>query len=94
LAKGAAVLVYDSQFTVEEYEGRSGGISHRGWGHSTWVHGLKEAAAAGVKRLLLTHHDPWHDDWDIARLENEARREGARKGIQVDAVQEGMEIEL
>jgi phosphoribosyl 1,2-cyclic phosphodiesterase len=69
-------------------------MPHRGWGHSTWKHGLREAAAAGVKRLLLTHHDPLHDDWEIARLENQARREGNKIGVQVDAAYEGLEITL
>lgn len=93
LAKDADVMLYDAQYTVDEYEGRAG-MPRTGWGHSTWFHGLREASAAGVKRLLLTHHDPMHDDWAIARIENDARKEGAKANIEVDAAYEGLELEL
>ncbi|MDQ6758435.1 MAG: MBL fold metallo-hydrolase, partial [Acidobacteriota bacterium] len=61
-AQGADVLVYDAQYTPEEYEQR------RGWGHSTWLEGAKVAKEAGVKQLVLFHHDPGHDDEHVARL--------------------------
>jgi len=93
IAKDADVLVYDAQYTMDEYEGK-GGMPRKGWGHSTWVHGLQEAEAAGVKRLILTHHDPMHDDWAIARIENDARKEGLKLDIQVDAAYEGLTIDL
>jgi len=88
LAKDADVLFYDAQYSPEQYE------KQFGWGHSTWVHGLREAETALVKWLLLTHHDPLHDDWAIARLENDARRCGKQLGIRVDAAREGMVLEL
>ena len=94
LAHESDILFYDAQYTVEEYEGKDGGISRKGWGHSTWRHGLREALHAKSKRLLLTHHDPMDDDWMIARIENEARHEGAKLNIQVDSAFEGMEFEL
>jgi ribonuclease BN (tRNA processing enzyme) len=92
-ARGAALLIHDAQYAPEEYEGQNG-TSRKGWGHSTWREAVREAAAAGVRRLLLTHHDPWHDDWEIARLESEARAEGRRQNIDVQAAYEGMEIDL
>ncbi len=94
LAKGADVLVYDAQYSMDEYEGRSGGPPRKGWGHSTWFHGMREAHEAGVKHLLLTHHDPMHDDWAIARIENLARKECSKLKIEVNAVKEGMELRL
>ncbi|MEI6235419.1 MAG: MBL fold metallo-hydrolase [Planctomycetota bacterium] len=93
LAKDADILLYDGQYTLDEYEGFAG-PPKRGWGHSTFVHGIREAKAANVKRLLLTHHDPLRDDWAVARLENEARREGVAAGIDVSAAHEGMSIDL
>ena len=93
LARDADLLVYDAQYTVEEYEGRQG-VARRNWGHSTWFHGLREAREARVKRLVLFHHDPQHDDWAVARIENEARQEGRKWGLEVDAAYEGLEIEL
>jgi len=88
LAKDADVLFYDAQYSPEQYE------KQIGWGHSTWIHGLREAEMAKAKWLLLTHHDPLHDDWTIARLENDARRRGKKQGIRVDGAREGMEIDL
>lgn len=54
-AGGADLLVYDAQYTPEEYE------AHRGWGHSTWLEATRVASDAGVRRLILFHHDPSHD---------------------------------
>ncbi|HEY3323243.1 MAG TPA: MBL fold metallo-hydrolase [Planctomycetota bacterium] len=93
IARDAQILFYDAQYTEDEYLG-NGCMPHKGWGHSTWSHGLAEAQEAGVKRLLLTHHDPLHDDWAVARIENDARKEGLNHGITVSAAAEGMEIEL
>jgi len=55
-ARGADILVFDAQYTPEEYAERTG------WGHSTWVEGTRVAQDAGVKRLFLFHHDPSHTD--------------------------------
>ena len=53
------------------------------------------AAQAGVKRLVLFHHDPAHADRDIEKLVNRARRlEDARRLGDVSAAQEGATIEL
>ena len=93
LSRNADILLYDGQYTLDEYEGRAG-PPKKGWGHSTYLHGIREASAAGVPRLLLTHHDPLRDDWAVARLENEARREGLLYGLDVAAAYEGMSIDL
>ena len=80
LARGADVLIYDAQYTVEEYAGK------RGWGHSTAEEGARLAEAAGVGQLVLYHHDPTHDDWQIARIEAATRARfpntvAAREGL-------------
>lgn len=93
LARNADVFFYDSQYTEDEYEGVKG-MSRKGWGHSTAKHGIAEACEAGVRHLFLTHHDPLHDDWEVARIENDARREGLKVGLKVTAAYEGMEIEV
>jgi phosphoribosyl 1,2-cyclic phosphodiesterase len=54
--KGADLVVYDSMYTDDEYP------RYTGWGHSTWQEGVRLARAAGVKRLVIFHHDPEHDD--------------------------------
>ena len=93
LARNGDVLFYDGQYTEDEYLGRVG-MSRKGWGHSTWQHGITEALEANVKHLMLTHHDPLHDDWAVARIENDARREGLKTGLKVSAAFEGLEIIL
>ena len=68
-AEGADVLIYDAQFTPEEYPAK------KGWGHSTWLEGVKVARDAGVKQLVLAHHDPSHTDEFMRGVLDEARRE-------------------
>lgn len=54
--EGADILIFDAQYTPEEY------ASHAGWGHSTYVEACRVASDAHVKELVLFHHDPGHDD--------------------------------
>lgn len=68
-AQGADVLICDAQYTPEEYE------NCRGRGHSTWLEATRVAAQAGVRRLILFHHDPSHDDDAMRRILANARRE-------------------
>jgi phosphoribosyl 1,2-cyclic phosphodiesterase len=56
LINGADVMIYDASYTDAEYP------AHRDWGHSTWQEGIRLADAAGVKTLVIFHHDPGHDD--------------------------------
>ncbi len=72
LAQGADLLVYDAQYTPEEYRG-DGGRSKVGWGHSTYVAGAEVARAAGVKKLVLFHHDPQRTDEGVRTIEARAR---------------------
>ena len=60
LAHNADVLIYDATYTDEEYH--SPKSSKVGWGHSTWQEAVKVAKAANVKRLVIFHHDPLHND--------------------------------
>jgi phosphoribosyl 1,2-cyclic phosphodiesterase len=68
LSRAASLLIYDSQYTPEEYS------SKKGWGHSTFEEGAKIAKLAGAKRLVLYHHDPMQND--AAVREKEARAKG------------------
>jgi phosphoribosyl 1,2-cyclic phosphodiesterase len=87
LADGADVLIYDAQYTPEEYRGDTG-RSRVGWGHSTYVAGAELARAAGVGRYVLFHHDPQRTDPAVEDLERAAQ---ALFGDAV-AAREGMEI--
>lgn len=89
LARGADVLIYDSQYTPEEYRGEHG-PSKVGWGHSTYVEGARLAEAAEVGRFVLFHHDPRRSDADVAELEQRAADLFARSV----AAREGMTLEL
>jgi phosphoribosyl 1,2-cyclic phosphodiesterase len=89
LAQGADVLVYDAQYTPEEYAGTKG-RSKVGWGHSTYVAGCEVAKEAGVSKLVLFHHDPTRSDEGVVRIE-ELANEVLPGTI---AAREGLEIEL
>jgi len=91
LAKGADVLVYDAQYTPEEYAGTAGtGGSKKGWGHSTFEVGVDIARAAGVKELILFHHDPIQSDEAVVEKERRARALFAN----TTAAREGMSLEI
>lgn len=60
LARDADVLIYDATYTNDEYHSEK--TSKVGWGHSTWQEAVKVAKAANVKRLVIFHHDPLHND--------------------------------
>ena len=60
LAQNADVMIYDCTYTDAEYHSESS--SKVGWGHSTWQEAVKLAKAANVKKLVVFHHDPLHDD--------------------------------
>ena len=63
------MLIYDAQYTPEEYRGEVG-PSRKGWGHSTYEAGAAIARAAGVRTLALFHHDPRRTDDAVAHLYN------------------------
>lgn len=83
LADRADLAVYDATYTEDEIKSRIG------WGHSTWLRGVRLADKANVKHLCLFHHDPSHDDDFMDRLAADANdaREGtvtAREGQIID----------
>jgi ribonuclease BN (tRNA processing enzyme) len=93
LARNADILVYDAQYTPEEYDpGRFGknGPTKIGWGHSTPNEGIRIAREAGAKKLYLTHHDPLHNDDFIRQMEAEARKDFP----ETYAAYEGLILEL
>jgi len=85
LADGASVLIHDSQYTPDERE-----TIRRGWGHSDWEGATGVARDAGVKRLVLTSHDPDRTDAQIDVIRGLARTRFPK----TDAAFEGMTIPL
>lgn len=71
----ADLFVYDGQYTQEEYEKR------KGFGHSTASVGRQIASAAGVRQLMITHHDPRHtDEWFLRMQKQDAAIVFAKDG--------------
>jgi len=85
LARDADALVYDAQYTPEQLQGEK-----RGWGHSSWLEGVRVARDCGAKRLVLFHHDPDNDDDFVDGLVERAREQFP----DVSAASEGWELEL
>src|SRR4051812_38348094 len=64
---GSDVLILDAQYTDEEY------AKHIGWGHGSLSRVVSLALEAEVRRLILFHHDPTHDDDKIDEMLEAAR---------------------
>jgi phosphoribosyl 1,2-cyclic phosphodiesterase len=80
LVAGAEFMIYDATYTDAEFP------SHKDWGHSTWQQGMRLADAAGVRTLVIFHHDPGHDDTFMDAVATAAK--AARPGTIV--AQEGL----
>jgi len=70
-ARQADLLIHDAEYTAEEY--LDGKPPRQGWGHSTWEMAVEAAQAAGVKKLVLTHHNAHHDDAFLEDMERQAQ---------------------
>ena len=88
--RDADVLILDSQYTRTEYR------RHTGWGHGCVEDSVMLALRANVKRLVLFHHDPNHDDRTIDKLVHHARAlvKHHRGKMRVEAAREGMTLQL
>ncbi|HYD47343.1 MAG TPA: MBL fold metallo-hydrolase [Terriglobales bacterium] len=86
LARDADVLIHDAQYTDHEYDRADD--HRRGWGHSTVRMAAETARAAGVRQLILYHHDPSRTDIQVPKLEQVARTifprsRAAREGLTI-----------
>jgi len=88
LARGADLLIHDSQYTVGEFAKKST------WGHCTVDYAVWLAAEAGVRTLALFHHDPTRDDDALDDVLRCASMFARRAGVDVVAAAEGMTIRL
>jgi len=86
----ADLVIHDAQYTPEEY------AQKKNWGHSTYEYAVQIAAAADVRQLALTHHDPGHDDHFVAEIERKARTLALScgTGLEVFCAYEGCELFL
>jgi phosphoribosyl 1,2-cyclic phosphodiesterase len=85
LCRGADVAIFDAQFTPEEYRQKV----H--WGHSTPDDAIAIATEAGVKRLVLYHHDPARTDDEQDAILDRCRK-GVNGRLDILAAHESMEL--
>jgi phosphoribosyl 1,2-cyclic phosphodiesterase len=85
LAAGADILINDAQFSPEQLA-----TTRKGWGHSSWLEGVKLAKEAGAKHLVLFHHDPDSSD----KVVDETLRKARDNFESVYAALEGMVMTL
>jgi phosphoribosyl 1,2-cyclic phosphodiesterase len=86
LCEGADVVIYDTQFTPEEYR------SKPHWGHSCPEDAIEIARSAGAKTVVLFHHAPERTDDQIDALL--AQHRANTPDLQLVAAAEGMELTL
>lgn len=86
----ADLLIHDAQYTPEELEHR------RGWGHSAWTDVLDLAIAAGVKQLILFHHDPDHSDSFLDAVGGALQKRIAESGSSIasELAREGAAVDI
>lgn len=84
-AAGCDLLIHDAQYLPDEYPDR------RGWGHSTYEEAVNLASQAGVRNLLLTHHDPTRTDAAVEEIIRLSRNMVANhdRPVYIDAAREG-----
>lgn len=87
---GADLCLYDAQYTPEEYP------KFKGWGHTPMDIAIENSAAAGVKRLLMTHHNPTRKDEDLDTLSLRWAGYAKEKGLAIETAfaAEGRSYEL
>ena len=90
LAKNADLLIYDTQFTPDEYKSRP----H--WGHSRPDDAIEIARDANVKQLCLFHHAPLRsdDENDAILAHYRGVTAAAHDKFELHSAYEGLELSL
>ena len=88
--KGADLLIHDTQYFPDEY------LQRITWGHSPYTYTVDISIKADVKRLVLFHHDPDHDDATVEEIAELSRQRLAEKNhnIPCTPAREGEIIEV
>jgi len=91
--RDADLVIFDAQYSLAE-----AASIKEDWGHSSNVVGVELCQRARAKHLCLYHHEPTHDDEQIAAVLAETRRleeiTRASHEVRVSAAWDGMEITL
>jgi phosphoribosyl 1,2-cyclic phosphodiesterase len=90
---GADTVIFDAMYSLAD------AISVKAdWGHSSNIMGVELCQAAGVRQLVMFHHEPAYDDAQIARVLEETRRfeQITREGpaLHVLSAWDGLELTL
>jgi phosphoribosyl 1,2-cyclic phosphodiesterase len=93
-AHGADVLIYDAQYSPEQLAS-----ARKGWGHSSWLEGVKIARDSKIKNLVLFHHDPDSSDKTVDGFLSAARQEfpgtwAATEGMCITLSERGVDFAL
>ena len=84
IAKDSDILIHDSHFTISDL------TTYKGWGHSSWKQAVDVAIVSHSKQLILFHHCPDYDDYQV--LENE--QNAKKKFVNTIASYQGLCIEF
>jgi phosphoribosyl 1,2-cyclic phosphodiesterase len=85
------VLIFDAMYSLPDAEKR------RGWGHSTASMGMQLALKAGVKKLVLYHHEPSYGDTKIEDICHQVKKEADKikqNDLEIITAYEGLELSL
>jgi len=86
---GSDVLIYDAQYTRQEYE-----ANRIGWGHAPVEHAIEIAKRAEVAKLALLHHDPMRTDSQLDALTHKFCNSRNTGDTEVFFAREGMVIDI
>lgn len=90
--QGADVLVFDTQYTFEE------SLNKIDWGHSSASIATDIALKAGVKKLVMFHHDPSYSDEKLdavyLRALNYKSMMDRKNELEIIMAYEGLELEI
>jgi ribonuclease BN (tRNA processing enzyme) len=65
---GVDLLIHEAQYMPDEY------LKKIGWGHSSISNVCLLMKLAGLRRWIVTHHDPMHDDVFLEKKLNLTRQ--------------------
>ncbi len=89
----ADALIFDAMYTLQD-----AWVIKEDWGHSSAMIGVDLAHAAGVKHLILFHHDPSYSDAVIEQIHAAAVEYQAQRGfpseLEISVACEGMTFDL
>jgi len=81
---GSDLLIIDAQYSTSEAEKKIG------WGHTAVSKAVEFAELMEIKTVVLTHHEPDHDDHEVIRIILEEGKAKQPEKTQVLVAREGM----